>query len=367
MECEIKQKHGRIGAVIVAGGMSSRMKDFKPLMAVGDTTMVENVINNFQSLGIVDIVVVTGYKSEEIRKKLSGCNVSFVVNEQYEKNHMFDSICLGIRSLSPAVEMAFLSPADSPFVQQFTLIKMIEEIEKEKYCLIQPSFDGKNGHPLLLTKKAFSYVLKHDGTMGLQGAISKMGNNFLNMPMVDPGIILDADTANDYLQLIEYNENRKCPSMELCKKIQDYFHMPDDVKAHSSKVAIVASDISRLLCKKGVKLNTNVILAAGMLHDIERGKSEHAKKGGELLSHMGYEQVSQIVREHMVLDSISDVLSEKEVVFLADKMVEGEKLVNIEERFVAKEEKYKDDRAALQSIKLKKKQAYEVYRAIFGL
>ncbi|MEL7649332.1 MAG: DVU_1551 family NTP transferase [Sedimentibacter sp.] len=367
MESGIIQKHGRIGAVIVAGGMSSRMKDFKPLMQVGDTTMIENVINNFRSLGIVDIVVVTGYKSEEIKKKLSDCNVSFVVNKQYEKNHMFDSICLGIRSLAPAVEMAFLSPADSPFVQRFTLMKMVEEIEEGKHCLIQPSFDGKDGHPLLLTKKALSHVLKHDGTMGLQGVISKMGNDFMNMSVVDPGIILDADTANDYLKLIEYNESRKCPSMELCKKIQDYFHMPDEVMAHSSKVAIVASDLSRLLCKKGIKLNTNVILAAGMLHDIEGGKPEHARKGGELLSHMGYEQVSQIVREHMVLDSISDVPTEKEVVFLADKMVKGEKLVNIEERFAAKEEKYKDNQAALQSIKLRKKQAYEIYHAIFGL
>lgn len=366
MELDMSRKTGRIGAVIVAGGLSSRMKDFKPLLPMGNTTMIENVINNFQSLEISDIVVVTGYKSAEIEKKLSNYNVSFVMNEQYEKTHMFDSVCMGLKALATRVDMAFLSPADSPFVQQFTLKKMIKEIEKGKLCLIQPSFDGKNGHPLLLTKKAFSIVLKHDGTMGLQGAIAKMGHDLLNIPFADPGIILDADTTYDYLKLVEYSENKKCPSLELCLKIQDHFHMQDDVKAHSSKVAKVAVDISSLLCKKGVKLNNNIILAACMLHDIERGKTEHAKRGAEILWDMGYEQISQIVKEHMKLDNISNIPSEKEVVFLADKMVKGEKLVTIEERFAAKEELYKNDSSALQSIKFKKEQAIELYNTIFN-
>ncbi|MGB4439904.1 MAG: nucleotidyltransferase family protein, partial [Sedimentibacter sp.] len=216
MSNEASSRRDRIGAVIVAGGLSSRMKDFKPLLPIGNSTMIEKVIKNFQLIGIVDIVVVTGYKSDEIEKKLSGYGVTFVLNEQYEKTHMFDSICLGLKLLAQKVDMAFLSPVDSPFVQQFTLKKMIDEIEKGKYCLIQPSFEGTNGHPLLLKKEAISILLKHDGTMGLQGAIAKMGSDFLNMPFADPGLVLDADTIYDYLKLIEYNENRQCPSLELC-------------------------------------------------------------------------------------------------------------------------------------------------------
>ncbi|MGB4439430.1 MAG: HD domain-containing protein, partial [Sedimentibacter sp.] len=227
-------------------------------------------------------------------------------------------------------------------------------------------FEGTNGHPLLLKKEAISIVLKHDGTMGLQGAIAKMSSDFLNMPFVDPGLILDADTIYDYLKLVEYNENRQCPSLELCLKIQDYFHMSYEVKAHSNKVASIAIDISSLLFLKGVKLNINIILAACMLHDIEKGKPDHTKVGAKTLYDMGYEKVSQIVKEHMELENISKIPQEKEVVFLADKMVKGEKLMTIDERFAAKEELYKNDSVSLQSVKLKKKQALELYNYIFN-
>ena len=49
-----------IGAVIVAAGMSTRMKDFKQLMKIGDLTMAERVIVNFRRAGVKDIVMVTG-------------------------------------------------------------------------------------------------------------------------------------------------------------------------------------------------------------------------------------------------------------------------------------------------------------------
>ena len=49
----------RYGAVIVAAGMSRRMKDFKQLMKIGDMTFAERVITNFQRAGVQDIVIVT--------------------------------------------------------------------------------------------------------------------------------------------------------------------------------------------------------------------------------------------------------------------------------------------------------------------
>ncbi len=95
--------HDRIGAVIVAAGLSSRMKNFKPLLTVDDTALIEMVIKNFQSVGVSDIIVVTGYRSCDIEQKLSGSCVKFVKNEHYESTHMFDSICLYFLRLQTAL------------------------------------------------------------------------------------------------------------------------------------------------------------------------------------------------------------------------------------------------------------------------
>ena len=80
-----------IGAVIVAAGMSTRMKDFKQLMKIGDLTMAERVIVNFRRAGVKDIVMVTGFQAKRLEKELCHLGVTFLRNEHYETTQMFDS------------------------------------------------------------------------------------------------------------------------------------------------------------------------------------------------------------------------------------------------------------------------------------
>lgn len=74
-----------------------------------------------------------------------------------------------------------------------------------------------------------------------------------------------------------------------------------------------------------------------MLHDIAKGSPMHAELGASWLKSMGYDEISEIVEEHMELETIPDKVTEKEVVYLADKMVKIDNLVSINERFSYKE------------------------------
>jgi len=351
----------KTGAVIVAGGLSSRMNHFKPLLPIGTKTMIETTINNYIQFGVDEIVVVTGYRSEDIEKTLSEINVKCIKNMNFENTHMFDSVCIGLNEIKNKVDFIFISPADSPFVQQFTLNKMMEEINNLDINLLQPSFEGNNGHPLLLRNTAVNKILEHDGTNGLQGAISKMGINYKNISFVDPGIILDADTPSDYLKLLKFNENKNCLSVEMCKKIQDYFNISESVKNHSDTVASVALYIYDNLLNEGIVLDKKIIMAASLLHDVAKGLPKHAEVGASWLLQMGYEEISKIVKEHMELIKISKIPNEKEVVYLADKLVKGERLVSIKERFYFKEEMYKNNTDAIKSIEKRKEQAKFLY------
>lgn len=358
-------KEYRIGAVIAVAGMSSRMNAFKPLMVIDDKTIIETTVENYKDAGVDEIVLVTGYRGDEIERVFKNKKVHFVRNTKYESTHMFDSISIGLREIRDKVDYVFLSPGDSPFVQQFTLKKMIEEIKNSKIKLIQPSYEGENGHPLLLKKDAFNIVLEHDGTMGLQGAINKLGSACKNISFIDPGIILDADFNVDYTKLLMFNEKKNCPDINVCRKIQDYFHMTDAVKLHSDKVAEKAFSIYERLSGEGVFLDKEIILAASLLHDIAKGTIHHEKVGAQWIEDMGYKEIADIISEHMELKQISSTITEKEVVFLADKLVKGDKFVTIDERFSFKENMYKKDELALKAVKRRKEQADNLYKIIF--
>lgn len=356
-------RYCNIGAVIVAGGLSSRMKEFKPLMKIGDKTVIETAISNFLSLGAGEIVVVTGFRAADIENELKDYDIKFVRNENYGTTQMFDSVCIGLKELNNTVDMTFAAPADSPFVQQFTLKKMIEEMKDGKLEVVQPSYDGDDGHPLLLNSDAIELMLKHDGKMGMRGAIAKM-KKYRKLCFADPGIVMDADNITEYFKLLEYFLQKNIPSVELCEKIQNYFSMPDNVKSHCNKVAHVALNLCGKLSQKGIMLNQGIVVAAGMLHDIAKGSSMHAKVGAIWLKDMGYDEIAKIVGEHMELKTISDTLTEKEVVYLADKMVRGDKIVSIDERFSDKEKLYNHDENIIKTVNKRKEQALKLFSMI---
>ena len=59
-----------IAAVILSAGYSSRMKRFKPLLPVGETTAVQKLVRSVKDAGIGRIVTVTGYSRELLRPVL---------------------------------------------------------------------------------------------------------------------------------------------------------------------------------------------------------------------------------------------------------------------------------------------------------
>ena len=50
----------RTGAVILAAGLSSRMHEFKPLLELGDSTIIVRAIENLKTAGASPVIIVAG-------------------------------------------------------------------------------------------------------------------------------------------------------------------------------------------------------------------------------------------------------------------------------------------------------------------
>jgi hypothetical protein len=99
-------------------------------------------------------------------------------------------------------------------------------------------------------------------------------------------------------------------------------------------VAGVAVKIAGALDKAGYGLNIQLIQSAALLHDIARDKANHARAGAEFLLGMGYPEIAGIVENHMDLPApVPDNVTEAAVVYLADKLVQEDLPVSLEQRF----------------------------------
>ena len=148
-----------IGAVIAAAGMSSRMGDFKPMLSIGSISIAQRVIATLRQAGARRIVVVTGYKAEELEWHLARSGVVFLRNEAYGTTQMFDSALIGLRYLKDKCERVLFTPVDIPL---FTTLHGRGAAHERRAARL-PVCEGRTGHPILMSSRVIERVLTDVG------------------------------------------------------------------------------------------------------------------------------------------------------------------------------------------------------------
>ena len=104
-----------------------------------------------------------------------------------------------------------------------------------------------------------------------------------------------------------------------------------------------------------------LVAAAALLHDVARAEPAHADAGADLLVRLGYPRLAPPVRSHMHLGGAAGApLDEAQVVYLADKLVLGDRVVGLEERFAARLGRVAGDAAAREAALVRRDEARRV-------
>ena len=129
------------------------------------------------------------------------------------------------------------------------------------------------------------------------------------------------------------------PTTRECLDLMVKYQMRDNIRAHSLVVEKVAREISRGLRGAGVPLSLRKVAAGALMHDIAKTAclgtgGDHAAKGAEICLRHHFDEIAEIVREHVRLRNyqLQGPICEKEVVYYADKRVNHDRIVSLEER-----------------------------------
>ena len=194
----------QIGALIVAAGMSSRMGQFKPMLNIGSISVAQRVIATLSQSGVSKIVMVTGYNATILERHLSGNGIIFLRNDHYETTQMFDSVKIGLRYLLDKCDKVLFTPVDVPLFTSRT-VKTILDSGAPLAC---PMCEGRQGHPILIDNGLIPEILNDCGEMGLKGAMDRCSVPLRRIDVDDPGTIRDADTPEDFSQLVDYHNSQ---------------------------------------------------------------------------------------------------------------------------------------------------------------
>lgn len=317
---------GRIAALILAAGYSSRMGRFKPLMPLGEKLVIEWATDTFRTAGIPDIWVVTGHAANTLTPTLQTLDISSAYNPDYAKG-MYSSICTGVASLPQDVTACFVLPVDIPLVRPATITAMLTRQREYPANVIYPSFSGQRGHPPLIRRALFAEILAYDGEGGLHALLQR--HEAAALAVADEAILLDMDTPQAYAQLTERCRYRHVPNPTECEAMLDLCGTCDAVRRHGRAVASIACALGQHLDE----IDLPLLNAASLLHDIAKAHPHHAQAGADQLTQFGYPLVAQIVRPHMDLDFQQAQLDAAALLYLADKLVCEDRRVSLEARF----------------------------------
>ncbi len=349
----------QISAIIPAAGLSSRMKAFKPLLPLGNTPLLASSIRLFQHCGIRDIRVITGHRAEDIVPLVQKMGAVPIHNPDF-MDGMFSTVLTGIRQLQPECEAFFMLPADIPMVRPHTVKEILMAYENGKGKIIYPFFEGQCGHPPLISCEYVPDILAWDRDGGLQACLKQFEGDAYNIMVCDEAIHMDADTPEDYRNLLRKDQTPDIPSTTECLCLLKHIRRLDEaIVGHCVKTAETAALICQALERTSLAIHSDRVIKASLLHDMARNGRNHAHLGSRILRDMGFEDIADIIQDHMDIITRPDLpLNETEIVYFADKITVNDTLeIDFENRFTKKLQAHAGDPSAVTAIKSRLKAA----------
>jgi molybdenum cofactor cytidylyltransferase len=192
------QDRGRVGAVVLAAGQSTRMGQAKQVLPWGKHTVIEQVNSTLIQAGISEIVVVTGAAREQVEARLRTLPVNLVHNPDYSTAEMVTSLQVGIRSLSPAVEALLVVLGDQPGIEAGVVRAVVKAYRAGKSRLVVPSYEKRRGHPWLADQSLWPDLMALREEKTLRDFLNEHADEIEYVNIDSPSILKDVDTPEDY-------------------------------------------------------------------------------------------------------------------------------------------------------------------------
>jgi putative nucleotidyltransferase with HDIG domain len=354
----------KVAAIILAGGFSSRMGAFKPLLPLAGRSALERSIRLFQTAGISDVRVVTGHRAAELGPLLKDLDVCEIANPNYAAG-MFSSVAAGLASLAGNIDACLVLPVDLPLVRSATVRSLVQNFTATPAKVLYPCFGGKRGHPPLIAGDLARRIPAWCGPAGLQGALSLWENQAREIAVADELILYDMDRPDDFQQLQRRALRLELPNRRECQALWELNSPDEQIIRHCRAVAELAVELGGALNAAGLALDLELLETAALVHDLARCEKDHARIGAERLKSHDFPALTELVACHMDLPQpLRNTITDVEVLYLADKLVLGERRVSLRERFAKTGDRFRNDPQVREKIAARKGNAEIVRQQI---
>lgn len=187
-------QNGKIAAIVLAAGLSSRMGSNKLLTEIDGKPLIRRMVEAALASSADSVLVVTGNSEAEIQNALSGLAVQFVNNPDFS-NGLSASLKRGLSAIPADCAGALILLGDMPDVSAALLDRLIAAFDSAgNRAVCVAARHGKRGNPVLWAQRFFPEMMKLEGDVGARHLMSVHADLVCEVEAEDDGPLTDIDT-----------------------------------------------------------------------------------------------------------------------------------------------------------------------------
>jgi molybdenum cofactor cytidylyltransferase len=198
-----------ITQILLAAGLSVRMKSSKPLLNFGGVPLLSRLLEECRQSLADSVVVVLGHEKERILEQVDFSGVQVVENPDYESGQT-SSLQRAPGAMGPETEAFLNLPVDHPLVTHREIDSLIQAYRDRNGSskIFIPTFEGQEGRPVLFEISLKEEFLALGPDQPSNGIIEKFRDSVAHVPVDNPYILKDMDTPEDYRECLEIFSRR---------------------------------------------------------------------------------------------------------------------------------------------------------------
>lgn len=191
----------RVGAVVLAAGMSTRMGAPKVLLPWTDKeTIIEHIVQQLIRSRVDPIIVVTGYCGDEVKALVKPLGVTVAHNRGYKQGEMLSSLKVGLRAMPDSVSAALVVLGDQPRLQPRVIYQVLNAYAEGAGQIVAPSYNMRRGHPILISRRYWPELLALRDGGAPRDVINAHESDVAYVTVTTDSVLRDVDTPEDYEQ-----------------------------------------------------------------------------------------------------------------------------------------------------------------------